>query len=73
LESTITQQPRIPDLETKPRNVARVSEVCLQLDLVNLKLDEVLARLEADNRCQRQERLEGKYRRVPEKLGEQVR
>jgi hypothetical protein len=30
----------------------------------------VLAMLEADNRRQRQERLDGKYRRVPEKVAE---
>ncbi|NJL69415.1 MAG: hypothetical protein HC849_24910 [Oscillatoriales cyanobacterium RU_3_3] len=64
----MTQQPRIPDLETRQRNVARIREVCQQLDLVNLKLDEVLAMLEADNRRQRQERLNGKYRRSPEKI-----
>ncbi|MGL5065652.1 MAG: hypothetical protein ACRC62_37255 [Microcoleus sp.] len=66
----MTQQPRIPDLETRQRNVARIREACQQLDLVNLKLDEVLAMLEADNRRQRQERLNGKYRRSPEKIVE---
>lgn len=66
----MTQQPRIPDLETRQRNVARIREVCRQLDVVTLKLDEVLARLEADNRRQRQERLDGKYRRSPEKIVE---
>ncbi|NJR21809.1 MAG: hypothetical protein HC786_06325 [Richelia sp. CSU_2_1] len=64
----MTQQPRIPDLETRQRNVARIREVCRQLDVVTLKLDEVLAMLEADNRRQRQERLDGKYRRSPEKI-----
>jgi hypothetical protein len=66
----MTQQPRIPDLETRQRNVARIREVCQQLDIVNLKLDEVLAMLEADNRRQRQERLNGKYRRSPKKIVE---
>lgn len=66
----MTQQPGIPDLETRQRNVARIREACQQLDRVNLKLDEVLAMLEADNRRQRQERLNGKYRRSPEKIVE---
>jgi predicted ATPase len=66
----MTQQPRIPDLETRQRNVARVREACHLLDAWTLKLDEVLAMLEADNRRQRQERLDGKYRRVQEKVGE---
>lgn len=66
----MTQQPRIPDLETRQRNVAGIRKVCQQLDVVNLKLDEVLAMLEADNRRQRQERLDGKYRRVQEKVAE---
>lgn len=66
----MTQQPRIPDLETRQQNVARMRESCHQLDIVNSKLDEVLAMLEADNRRQRQERLDGKYRRVQEKVAE---
>jgi predicted ATPase len=66
----MTQQPRIPDLETRQRNVARMREACRLLDAWTLKLDEVLAMLEADNRRQRQERLDGKYRRVQEKVGE---
>lgn len=66
----MNQQPRIPDLETRQQNVARIKEACHQLDIVNLKLDEILAMLEADNRRQRQERLDGKYRRVQEKIGE---
>jgi hypothetical protein len=39
-------------------------EACKMLDAATLKLDEVIAMLEADNRRQRQERLDGKYRRV---------
>ena len=66
----MTQQPRIPDLETRQQNVARMRESCRLLDAWTLKLDAVLARLEADNRRQRQERLDGKYRRVQEKVGE---
>lgn len=66
----MTQQPRIPDLETRQRNVVRMREACRMLDAVTLKLDEVLAMLEADNRRQRQERLDGKYRRVESSMGE---
>ncbi|MDF0552017.1 hypothetical protein [Kamptonema sp. UHCC 0994] len=66
----MNQQPRIPDLETRQQNVARIREACRLLDAWTLKLDEVLAMLEADNHRQRQERLDGKYRRVQEKIGE---
>ncbi len=66
----MTQQSRIPDLETRQKNVARMRESSRLLDAWTLKLDEVLAMLEADNRRQRQERLDGKYRRVPEKVAE---
>jgi hypothetical protein len=45
-------------------------EACHLLDAWTLKLDEVLVMLEADNRRQRKERLDGKYRRVQEKVGE---
>ncbi|XZO01573.1 MAG: hypothetical protein ACM65L_24315 [Microcoleus sp.] len=66
----MTQQPRIPDLETRQQNVARMRESCRLLDAWTLKLDEVLGMLEADNRRQRQERLDGKYRRVQEKVAD---
>ncbi|MDB9514609.1 hypothetical protein PN499_25750 [Kamptonema animale CS-326] len=60
----MVKQPRIPDLETRQQNVARMREACKMLDAATLKLDEVIAMLEADNRRQRQEHLDGKYRRV---------
>ena len=66
----MTKQPRIPDLETRQQNVARMREACRMLDAWTLKLDEVIAMLEADNRRQRQERLDGKYRRVESNMGE---
>jgi predicted ATPase len=66
----MTKQPRIPDLETRQQNVARMREACRMLDAWTLKLDEVIAMLEADNRRQLQERLDGKYRRVKEKVTE---
>ena len=64
------KQPRIPELETRQQNVSRMREACKMLDAATLKLDEVIAMLEADNRRQRQERLDGKYRRVEEKVTE---
>ena len=66
----MTKKPRIPDLETRQQNVARMREACRMLDAWTLKLDEVIAILEADNRRQLQERLDGKYRRVKEKVTE---
>ncbi|MGH2415715.1 MAG: hypothetical protein ACRDEA_18890 [Microcystaceae cyanobacterium] len=60
MEFTITQQPRIPNPETKARNVARMREACRQMDLVTLQLDELIAMVEADLRRQRRERLQRK-------------
>ena len=66
----MTKQPKIPDLQTRQQNVSRMRQACQMLDAWTLKLDEVIAMLEADNRRQLQERLDGKYRRVKEKVTE---
>lgn len=46
----MTQQPRIPDPETKARSVARLREACEMLDALNLFLDDAIAQIEAENR-----------------------
>jgi hypothetical protein len=54
----MTDQSCIPDLETRTQSVARWREACRQLDLVTLKFDELIARIEADLRHQNLERLQ---------------
>lgn len=53
----MTDKSCIPDLETRTRSVARWREACRQWDLVTLKFDELIARIEADLRHQSLERL----------------
>ncbi len=60
----MTGQPKIPDAQTRKREVERLRESNRQLERVTLALDELIAMVEAELRCQRRERLEGKYRRV---------
>lgn len=60
----MTQQPQIPDTETRKRSVERLRESNRQLELVTLALDELIAMVETDLRRQHRERLEGKYRRM---------
>lgn len=59
----MNEQPKIPDAETRKREVERLRESNRQLELVTLALDELIAMVEADLRRQRRQRLEGKYRR----------
>jgi hypothetical protein len=66
----MNKQPKIPDAETRARNVESLREVCRGFDAVNLLFDEVIVQLEKQNSRQRQERLDGKYRRVEEKVTE---
>lgn len=63
----MTQQPQIPDAETRKRSVERLRESNRQLEHVTLALDELIAMVETDLRRQRRERLEGKYRRMHQK------
>jgi hypothetical protein len=46
----MSNQPRIPDAETRKRSVERLREVCHQFDALNLLLDEAIAQAEADIR-----------------------
>lgn len=60
----MTQQLRIPDPETRARNVVRLGDACRQLDAVTLKLDELIAMVEADLHRQREARLLNKDKDV---------
>lgn len=53
---------KIPDAETRRRNVERLRESNRQLELWGLQLEELTAIVEADLRRQRRERLMGKSR-----------
>ena len=46
----MNNQPKIPEPETVQRHVERLREICQGFDAANLVFDEVIARLEADNR-----------------------
>ncbi len=46
----MSNQPRIPDPETRRRSVERMRQVCRQFDALNLLLDEAIAQAEADIR-----------------------
>jgi len=46
----MNSQAKIPAPETRARSVANLREVCRRLDAVTIKLDEVIAQLEADIR-----------------------
>ncbi|MGA9379395.1 MAG: hypothetical protein WBV73_11565 [Phormidium sp.] len=45
----MSNQPRIPDAETRARSVARLREVVQRMDRNIAELDEFIARLEAEN------------------------
>ena len=53
---------KIPDAETRRRNVERLRESNRQLDLVGLAIDELIAMADAQLLRQRRERLMGKSR-----------
>jgi len=53
---------KIPDAETRRRNVERLRESNRQLDLVGLAIDELIAMADAQLLRQRRERLIGKSR-----------
>lgn len=46
----MSNQPRIPDAETRARSVARLREVVERMDRNIAELDEFIARLEAENK-----------------------
>ncbi|GEM_PF-808213 len=56
----MSEQPKIPDAETRKRSLEQLRESNRQLDLVGLQIDELIAMAEAQLRRQRRERLEGK-------------
>ncbi|MCL1465711.1 hypothetical protein [Argonema galeatum] len=45
----MSNQPRIPDAETRARSVTRLREVVQRMDRNIAELDEFIARLEAEN------------------------
>ncbi|OWY70006.1 hypothetical protein B7486_18275 [cyanobacterium TDX16] len=46
----MSNQPRIPDSETRKRSVEKLKEVCRQFDELNELLDRAIASAEADIR-----------------------
>lgn len=59
---------KIPDPETRRRNVERLQESNRQLDLFGLALDELIAMAEAELSRQRRQRLERKYNGAKQKV-----
>jgi len=47
----MTNQPRIPDAETRARSVTRLREIVQRMDRNIAELDEFIVRLEAENNC----------------------
>ncbi|WP_309734137.1 hypothetical protein [Chamaesiphon sp. OTE_75_metabat_556] len=56
---------RIPDAETRARNIANLREAGRMLDLLTLDLDEIIALLDKGLREQRRARLLAKSKSVP--------
>jgi len=48
---------RIPDAETRKREIENLRQINRQFDIINFQLDELNASLEADLRQQRRKRL----------------
>ncbi len=46
----MTNQPRIPDPETRARSVAKLRDICTMFDAQIMVLDELIAQAEAENR-----------------------
>ncbi|MFB2838815.1 hypothetical protein [Floridanema evergladense] len=59
----MNEQSRIPDEQTRKRNIELLRESQRQLDLFGIKLDELIAITEAEIRRQKLERLQEKYKR----------
>jgi hypothetical protein len=65
----MTKEFKMPDPETRAKNIAGLKEFCRQLDLFNLQLDECLAILDKHEREQRRDRLLSKSNYIqPEDL-----
>ncbi|MCL1474470.1 hypothetical protein [Argonema antarcticum] len=56
----MSEQPKIPDAETRKRSLERLRESNRQLALVGLQIDELIAMADAHLLRQRRERQEGK-------------
>jgi hypothetical protein len=54
----MTTKSRIPDAETRARSVRNMKEICRQLEMVELMLDEAIALVDRDLREQRLARLQ---------------
>ncbi|XWK88227.1 MAG: hypothetical protein U7127_29265 [Phormidium sp.] len=61
----MNEQCRIPDEQTRKRNVELLRESQRQLDLFGIKVDELISITEAEIRRQKLERLQGKYKGYP--------
>ncbi len=46
----MTNQPRVPDPETRARSIAKLRDICLMFDAQIMVLDELIAQVEAENR-----------------------
>lgn len=46
----MTNQPRIPDPETRARTIAKLRDICTMFDAQIMILDELIAQVEAENR-----------------------
>jgi hypothetical protein len=56
---------KIPDAETRAKNLAKLREITRQLDIVNLMLDEAIALADRDLLQQRRARLLHKSNSMP--------
>jgi hypothetical protein len=56
---------RVPDPETRAKNLAKLKEVTRQLDILNLMLDEAIALVDRDLLQQRRARLLYKSNYLP--------
>jgi hypothetical protein len=65
LELIISNEFRIPDPETRAKNLAKLKEVTRQLDILNLVLDEAIAFVDRDLLQQRRARLLSKSNYMP--------
>ncbi|MBO1350772.1 MAG: hypothetical protein EBE86_026875 [Hormoscilla sp. GUM202] len=61
---------KIPDAETRRRNVERLRESNRQLDIFGLALDELIAMAEVELCRQRRQRMERKYNGAKQKVEE---
>jgi hypothetical protein len=66
----MTKEFRIPDPETRAKNLASLRAVVHQLDIVNLMLDEAIALVDRDSIEQRRARLLYKSNYIPTEIVE---